>query len=401
MDDVIGTGKAIFSQTYNGDALSSWQVAHEMSIRLEDGALVVSDTERHSWHLLRLYDSAVLFRIVRMKCRLKFCRTATANFYIHHYGSLDVAEISADGTIVNRGISNKVSVEKISNGLFDVEVVFLCRHPTLSIGCSNKLQPVYSGSGREQFVLMSVLVEAFDAYTELSSIPQEERITLVDVGGQGGLQLKWMLRAGQIMPVVFEPISSEAAAIRQTLGRIPGSQVIEKALAHTTGVHKLYITADTSCSSLREPNFEVLQQYSVAPIFSVVGTQETDCVRYDHLFRMQLAPSPDVIKIDVQGFEYEVLMGFGHLLENCMAIELETHVVPIYKGQKLLGDLIDILMYFGFTLRQINKIPNFDGDAVEFDALFTKSRGRAIALSEPAKRKFASISDVLGLDPYF
>lgn len=149
MDDVIGTGKAIFSQTYNGDDLSSWQVAHEMSIRLEDGALVVSDTERHSWHLLRLY--------------------------------------------------------------------------------------------------------------------------------------------------------------------------------------------------------EVLQQYSVAPIFSVVGTQETDCVRYDDLFRMQAAPLPDVVKIDVQGFEYEVLLGFGHLLQNCMAIELEAHVVPIYKGQKLLGDLIDILTHWIFS----------------------------------------------------
>ncbi|SFP87758.1 methyltransferase, FkbM family [Mesorhizobium sp. NFR06] len=394
-------GEAIFSQTYSGDDFSSWQVAHEMSIRLEDGALVVSDTERHSWHLLRLYDSAVLFRIVRMKCRLKFCRTATANFYIHHYGSLDVAEISADGTIVDDGISNNVSVNKISDGLFDVEVTYLCRHPTLSIGCSNNRQPVYSGSGHEQFVLISVLVETFDAYTELSRTPAEERITLVDVGGQGGLQLKWMLRADQIKPVVFEPIPSEAAAIRQTLGRIPGSQVIEKALAHTAGVQKLYITADTSCSSLREPNFEVLQQYSIAPIFSVVGTQETDCVRYDDLFRMQTAPLPDVIKIDVQGFEYEVLLGFGHLLENCMAIELETHVVPIYKNQKLLCDVIDILRYFGFSLRQISKTPNFDGDAVEFDALFTKRRNSVSAFSEPAKRKFARITDVLGLDSYF
>lgn len=206
-----------------------------MSIRLEDGALVVSDTERQNWHLLRLYDSAVLFRIVRMKCRLKFGRTATANFYVHHYGSLDVAEISADGTIINDGISKNISVNEISDGLFDVEVTFLSCHPTLSIGCSNNRQPIYSGTGREQFALMSVVVETFDAHSDLSRTPAEERITLVDVGGQGGLQLKWMLRADQITPVVFEPIPSEAAVLRQTLGRIPGAQVIEKALAHTTG----------------------------------------------------------------------------------------------------------------------------------------------------------------------
>ncbi len=371
-----------------------------MSTRLEDGALVVSDTERQSWHLLRLYDSALLFRIVRMKCRLKFCRTATANFYIHHYGSLDVAEISPDGTIVNDGISNNVSINKISDDLFDVEVTFLCCHPTLSIGCSKNRQPVYSGTGREQFVLMSMLVEMFDAHSQLSRTPAEERITLIDVGGQEGLQLKWMLKADQITPVVFEPIASEAALVRQTLGRIPGAQVVEKALAHAAGTQKLYIAAASGCSSLREPNFEILQHYSIGPIFRTINTQNVECVRYDELFRAGAAPSPDVIKIDVQGFEYEVLVGFGHLLESCLAIELETHFVPIYRGQKLIGDIVDMLGDFGFALRQVRQVPNFDGDAVEFDALFTKRRDRVTALSERARRKFHLITEVLGIAPY-
>ncbi|MBZ9711270.1 FkbM family methyltransferase [Mesorhizobium sp. ESP7-2] len=393
-------GEAIFSRTYGGDDLSSWQVAHEMSVRLEDGALVVSDTSRHSWHLLRLYDSAVLFRTVRMKCRLKFCRTATTNFYIHHYGSLDVAEISSDGTIVNEGISNKVSINKISDGLFDVEVTFLSCHPTLSIGCSNNRQPVYSGSGREQFFLMSVLVETFDAYSELSRTPVEERITLIDVGGQEGLQVKWMLKADQITPVVFEPIAPEAALVRQTLGRIPGAQVVEKALAHAAGTQKLNIAAASGCSSLREPNFEILQHYSIGPIFRTIDTRDVECVRYDELFRTRAVPSPDVIKIDVQGFEYEVLVGFGHLLESCLAIELETHFVPIYRGQKLIGDIVNMLGDFGFALRQVRQVPNFDGDAVEFDALFTKRRDRVTALAERARRKFHVITDVLGILPY-
>ncbi|MBZ9905715.1 FkbM family methyltransferase [Mesorhizobium sp. BR115XR7A] len=393
-------GEAIFSQTYSGDDLSRWQVAHEMSIRLEEGALIVSDTARHGWHLLRVYDPGVLFRIVKLKVQIKFCIDSTTNFYIHHYGSLDIAEISADGAVINNGISKKISVAKLSDGSFDVEVTFLSCHPTLSIGCSNNRQAMYTGSGSEQFVLMSVLVEAFDAETELSRTPAEERITLVDVGGQGGLQLKWMLKAEQITPVVFEPIASEAALVRQTLSRIPGGQVVEKALAHAAGVQKLHIAAASGCSSLREPNFEVLQHYSIGPIFRTIDTQEVECVRYDELFRMQEAPSPDVIKIDVQGFEYEVLVGFGHLLESCLAIELETHFVPIYRGQKLIGDIVDMLGDFGFALRQVRQVPNFDGDAVEFDTLFTKRRDRVSKLSEPARHKFQVITDVLGTIPY-
>ncbi|MBM2714230.1 FkbM family methyltransferase [Mesorhizobium caraganae] len=393
-------GEVIFSQTYSGDGLSRWQVAHEMSIRLEDGALVVSDTERHSWHLLRLHDPAFLFRIVRVKCRVKFCVNCTTNFYIHHYGSIDVAEISPNGNIVDNGISISLSVDHVSKDVFDIDVHFLNLHPTLSVGCSNNCKPVYSGTGHEQFVLMSVLVETFDANAELSSVPAEERITIVDVGGQGGLQIQWMLRADRITPMVFEPIPSEAAAIRETLGRIPGAQVIEKALAHATGTQKLHIAASSDCSSLRAPNIEVLQRYSIGRLFTTIGTQEVECVRFDEFFRTQSAPSPDMVKIDVQGFEYEVLIGFGRLLESCLAIELETHVTPIYIGQKLLCDIVSLLDDFGFSLRKINEIKHFDGDAIEFDAVFTKRRERIMASSEPVKRKFAAISDALGLAPY-
>ncbi|RUW41678.1 MAG: FkbM family methyltransferase [Mesorhizobium sp.] len=209
-----------------------------------------------------------------------------------------------------------------------------------------------------------------------------------------------MLRAEEITPVVFEPLASEAMAIRQTLSRIPGAQVVEKALANTSGPQKLFVTAGSFCSSLREPDFEILQHYPVGRVFEVVGTQQVECVRYDELFRAGVVPTPDVIKIDVQGFEYEVLLGFGHLLECCLAIELETHVVPIYRGQKLLGDIVDVLGDFGFALRQLTQVNHFDGDAVEFDAIFTKRRDRIAALSSPAKRKFEVIGQTLGVPPY-
>ncbi|MDF3156688.1 FkbM family methyltransferase [Mesorhizobium sp. XAP10] len=393
-------GEVIFSKTYVGDALSSWQVVHEMSTHIVGGALVVRDSDRRDWHLLRLHDSAFLFRMVRMRCVLRFLPTTTTNFYIHHYGSLDVAEIALDGTIINRGISHTISINAHPDDTIEIDVSFLSCHGSLSIGCSDNGRPVYAGTGLEQFALLSVLVETFDAYPELSRTPAEERITLVDVGGQGGLQLKWMLRADHITPVVFEPLSSEAKVIRQTLDRIPGAQVVEKALANTSGPQKLYITAGSYCSSLREPNFEILQNYSVARVFNVVSMQEVECVRYDELFRASAVPSPDVIKIDVQGLEYEVLLGFGHLLESCLAIELETHVVPIYRGQKLIGDIVDILGDFGFALRQLNQVPHFDGDAVEFDALFTKRRDKVATLSDLEKRKFAVIIQVLGILPY-
>ena len=308
----------IFSELDAGASLLKWQVAHEMKVRLEDNGLVVSDTTQYSYHLLRLHDSEFLYRSVRIKCLLRRLPTSTANFYVHHYGNLDVAEIAFDGTIVNKGICRFLTVDRRAEDLLEIELEFLNCHPTLSIGCSSDGHRVYRGSGCDQFAILQVQVETRDATPELSRIPENEQIRIIDVGASEGLQLKWMLKADSITPVLFEPIPEEAEILRRTISRIPGGQIVENALAHTSGTQKLHIAAAAGCSSLREPSFEMLNNYSIGKWFRTIRVQNVYCTRYDELYRNKMAPMPDVIKIDVQGFEYEVLLGFGHLLETCI-----------------------------------------------------------------------------------
>ena len=69
-------------------------------------------------------------------------------------------------------------------------------------------------------------------------------------------------------------------------------------------------------------------------------------------FTTRKSPAPDAIKIDVQGFEFQVLQGFGSLLQHCLGIELEAHFYPIYRGQKLLHDIVSMLSDYGLVLRK-------------------------------------------------
>lgn len=384
----------------SGSALPAWRVAHDMQTELRGTDLIVRDTTAHSYHLLRLYDERYLYRIVRLRCVLRGLPGATTNFYVHHYGDIDVAEIGFDGTIHNRGICRRLDVDHRADGTLHVEMEFLNCHPTLTIGCSKGGQRVYAGDGVEQFAIHEIEIEDRDATVELSRCPPDARLTLVDVGGQQGLQLPWMLRADCISPIVFEPLPEEARKLRVTIGRIPGGQVVERALAETSGTRTLHVTAASSCSSLREPNDEFLRTYSIAPLFHVVHRVDVDCVRYDELFAQGAVPRADVIKIDVQGFEYEVLQGFGDLLHSCLGIELEAHVYPIYKGQKLLGDLVSLLAGYGLVLRQVRPTGNFDGDCVEVDAFFTRRRDAVAALPDPQKAKFETLCEAWQLPRY-
>jgi FkbM family methyltransferase len=218
-------------------------------------------------------------------------------------------------------------------------------------------------------------------------------LTLVDVGSSGsGVQAKWRPHLSKLRPVLFEPNPPEAEALRKQLGE--AAIVLETGLSNRTEMMDLQITKNKYCTSILTPNFDLLNRYSIAPNFTVVQTVPIKCVRYDDLFYTGSAPAPDVIKIDVQGFEHQALLGFGSLLSQCLGIELETHFYPLYRDQKLFHELIALLDQFGMVLRKMTTVPHFDGDIIEVDAYFTKRSLEVSALSLDRKWKFELMSRV-------
>jgi FkbM family methyltransferase len=227
------------------------------------------------------------------------------------------------------------------------------------------------------------------------------RLTIVDVGGSGGLQPKWLRVAESIEPVLFEPNKPEAEALRAKMAEtFPSATVIETGLSNISGTRELNIARYWGCTSLLQPNSTILKGYRIGRAFDVVKTASIECARYDTLYNDGLVPAPEMIKVDVQGFEYQVLQGFGGLLDGCLAIEMETHLYPIYRDQKLLHHMIDFLLDFGFVLRRISPVGNFDGDVVELDVWFTKNRAAWTEFDIAAKTKFSLICNVCGLTDY-
>ena len=229
--------------------------------------------------------------------------------------------------------------------------------------------------------------------------PDSERLCLVDVGAMGGVQAKWQPRLMSITPVLFEPNPAEADKLRT---QFASATVVEAALSNTTGRRNLVITENPTCISLRNPNQEFLAGYDIRQHLRVTGTQEVECTRYDVLYGQGIVPPPDAIKLDVQGCEYEVLLGFGALLQDCLGIELETHFYPLYREQRLLHEIIALLSEYGFVLRKLeqNKMDNFDGDLVEVDAFFTKPRSVVLSYDSIRRRKFDLLTEVWQLTQY-
>jgi FkbM family methyltransferase len=225
-------------------------------------------------------------------------------------------------------------------------------------------------------------------------------LCLVDVGSRGGLQVKWQPHIQDIRVIMFEPHSEEATRLRQQLGPNSPHMVIEQGLSNIVGMQTLYLTVNPLCASLLPPNPELLARYEIRPHFELASQADVECTRYDVLFHRGLVPVPDAIKIDVQGFEYQVLLGFGSLLQECLGIELEAHFYQLYRGQRLLHDIIALLGDFGLVLRTLQHVEQFDGDLVEVNAFFTKSRFAVRQLTAERRGKFDLLTKVWELPVY-
>jgi FkbM family methyltransferase len=64
-------------------------------------------------------------------------------------------------------------------------------------------------------------------------------------------------------------------------------------------------------------------------------------------------PPPTLLKMDVQGYEYEVLMGAKRTLKLVGAILAEVNLLDLYKGAHLLDDLVISLRESGFVAYDI------------------------------------------------
>ncbi|HEV8014559.1 MAG TPA: FkbM family methyltransferase [Stellaceae bacterium] len=232
------------------------------------------------------------------------------------------------------------------------------------------------------------------AYRAISPITLITPLTLVDIGAAGGIQPKWRKHRRQTRSVMFEPNPVAAARLRAA----PDTLVIEHGLAAEAGAYTLNVAHWMGCSSLLDADPETLAGYQIAPLYVAERRVSVECARYDELHRAGQVPAPDAIKVDVEGYEYQVLAGFGDLLGGVLGIEAEAWFYPVFKGQKLLHDLVALLASFDLRLRRIEKVPGFEGDMVCVNAFFTRGKARRPALTPEQQPKFALLERVWALD---
>ncbi len=120
-------------------------------------------------------------------------------------------------------------------------------------------------------------------------------------------------------------------------------------------------------------------QTTLFPGTGEVATAEVRVGPLEEFVRPEELRSPAMLKLDVQGFEYEALIGCESMLPHFAWVYCECSFVEFYSGQKLAWEVIDWLASKRFRLEGIFN-PSYDdkGQTIQADFLFRRS-GAAVA----------------------
>jgi len=171
---------------------------------------------------------------------------------------------------------------------------------------------------------------------------------VVDVGaheGEYGSSLRAAGYRGEILS--FEPIAEHFERLQATAAGDSGWHCLHRAGGARAETATINVSAnDGHSSSLLEmtPTHE-----QAAPGSQRARTQQIEIVSVDEALSERPKQARQIyLKADTQGFEHEVLAGATETLKECRAVELELSLTPIYEGQLLLGEMIELMRGKGF-----------------------------------------------------
>jgi FkbM family methyltransferase len=194
---------------------------------------------------------------------------------------------------------------------------------------------------------------------------------VVDVGanaGQYGELLRELGFRGRL--ISLEPVPEAFAALERVAAADGRWTALRLAAADVEGEIELRVTADSRSSSVLARNDRFVDRPGWAPR-EVVAVPAR---RLATLAPELLQPHERAhLKIDVQGFERQVLEGAAGELARFHSLELELNVAPLYDGQAQLVELLPLLAGRGFHTVSLEPILLDDrGRLIELDGLFAR-----------------------------
>ena len=217
-------------------------------------------------------------------------------------------------------------------------------------------------------------------------ILSNNNLILIDIGASGGVNPKWNKKKKNFLTVLFEP--NKNAYEHLLKNKKKNEVIIQKALSEKKQNLNYYICQSHQASSFYKPNLNFLKQFYNYERFNITKevTIETDTL--DNQLFINDVHDLDFIKLDVQGYEFNILKGSNNSLKKTIGIEIECEISEMYINQPLFSDVNNFVQSKKFELFDLKRYywkrkngsitNNKKGQLIFVDALYLKSPERII-----------------------
>ncbi len=199
--------------------------------------------------------------------------------------------------------------------------------------------------------------------------------TVIDVGAHAGEYGGALRAAGYRGEIVsFEPVSSQFKRLLAVATGDSAWTCHNRAAGSQAGSAEINVSGNDGFSSSLLAMEEAHRQAVADSDYERVETIQIATLD-EELADFPTASRHAYLKVDTQGFEHEVIAGASAVLPGCAAVELELSLTPLYDGQLLIGEMIELMRSQGFhpTHLEPEFVDPHSGELLQVNGLFQPS----------------------------
>ena len=210
----------------------------------------------------------------------------------------------------------------------------------------------------------------------LLTIIERFNINLIfDIGANDGEFAKTILNGGYKGRIAsFEPTSDAYKSLKVNASKYSNWIVYDQAaVGDENSMIEINIAGNNAASS------SILQMGEIhkesAPESKYIGVENVKQIKLDSIFKKYFNNEDQVmLKIDVQGYEEQVLLGIQKYIKDIQIIKLECSLVSLYEKDKTFEFYFDWMKELGYTLYDIEPghVNIKKGQLLQFDAVFVR-----------------------------
>ena len=194
---------------------------------------------------------------------------------------------------------------------------------------------------------------------------------VIDVGAnRGQFTLACCIAMSRIPVVAFEPIPAEAKIFSLIHRHNKNITLVQCALGESRSQATLHLSRSADSSSLLPIGS---RQTRIFPNTAEAGTITVPVQTLDDSLPLMEGRKRQLLKLDVQGYELNVLNGGLKTLSTCKYVYAECSEVPLYDGQALRPEITAMLSRHGFQETGSYNHQLDGSELVQADYLFTKN----------------------------